>query len=202
MDALKKRVALYSIGHSNHSISHFLSLLERHGIQAVADVRSSPYSRHYPQFSKEAIERSLGEHNIDYVFLGSELGARRNEQECYSDGKVDYDQVTKTEAFQRGIARLLKGASTMRVAMVCAEKDPLTCHRTILIGRYVKNMVTDVLHILHDGEIETQSQAEQRLLSECDMDEGELFTTREQRILEAYHKRACRIAYEEEATHA
>lgn len=202
MDTLKKPITLYSIGHSNHPIDQFISLLEQHDIQAIADVRSSPYSRHYPQFSKEAIEKSLKDNGIDYVFLGVELGARRQEPECYANGKVDYEQIIKTEAFQRGLNRLLKGASTMRIAMLCAEKDPLTCHRTILIGRYLKKLGIDVLHILPDGGIETQSQAEQRLLSECNMDEQELFTTQEQRIIEAYHIRANHIAYEEQIPHA
>lgn len=193
---------LYSIGHSNHSIEQFLDLLEQHGIEAIADVRSSPYSRHCPQFSREALEKSLEDRGITYVFLGAELGARRHEPECYVGGKVDYDQVPRSETFQSGLARLASGASKMKTAMLCAEKDPLTCHRTILVGRNIKHMVADVLHILADGSTETQSQAEQRLLIECRLDEQNFFVTREQRLIEAYQKRAARIAYEEAAAHA
>lgn len=202
MDMSKTPPVLYSIGHSNHPIGRFLDLLELHGIQAVADVRSSPYSRHNPQFSRQKLEQSLKDRRIAYVFLGAELGARRYESECYTDGKVNYDQVPRMEAFQRGIARLVDGSSKMSVAMLCAEKDPLTCHRTILIGRHIKELVADVLHILPDGGIETQSEAEQRLLIECHLGDRDLFATREQRLLEAYQQRATHIAYEEATPHA
>ncbi len=201
MNITKTPSALYSIGHSNHPIDHFLDLLQQHGIQAVADVRSSSYSRHNPQFCGPDLERSLKDRGIAYVFLGDELGARRHEPECYADGKVNYEKVPAAKAFQRGITRLLDGASKTRVAMLCAEKDPLTCHRTILIGRHVKGLVGDVLHILADGEIETQSQAEERLLVECKLAERNFFATREERLLEAYQKRGTHIAYEEPAPH-
>lgn len=128
MDAPNPSTVLYSIGHSNHSIERFLELLGQHGIEAIADVRSSPYSRHSPQFNREVLEIALKEREIAYVFLGMELGARRHEQDCYTDGRVDYERIPATEAFQHGISRLIDGASRMRVAMLCAEKDPLTCH--------------------------------------------------------------------------
>ncbi len=199
---LAKASVLFSIGHSNHPIDGFLDLLQRHGIRTVADVRSSPYSRYSPQYSQPAFECGLQQCGIDYVFLGAELGARRHEAECYFDGKVDYDQVPRTDAFQRGIARLLDIASGRKVAMLCAEKDPLICHRTILIGRHIKGLVGEILHILSDGSLETQSEAEQRLLVECNLQEQNLFFTRQQRLDEAYQKRAAHIAYEEPAPYA
>lgn len=202
MDIAKTSSVLFSIGHSNHTIEQFLDLLGRHGIHSVADVRSSPYSRYSPQFSQPMFERSLQECGINYVFLGVELGARRHEAECYLDGKVDYSQVPRTEAFQQGMARLVDMASRSRTAMLCAEKDPLTCHRTILVARHAKEFVGDVLHILPYGALETQSEAEQRLLVECNLQEQNLFLTRQQRLDDAYQKRAAHIAYEEPAPYA
>lgn len=193
---------LYSIGHSNHSIERFLELIERHGIQAIADVRSSPYSQYTPHFNRESLEISLKERGVAYVFLGAELGARRHEPECYVDGKVDYERIPATEAFRQGVKRLLAGASRMKVAMLCAEKDPLTCHRTILIGRHVKELLADVRHILPDGRIESQSEAEQRLLIECNLNERNFFLSREERLLEAFQQRAIHIAYEEPVPNA
>jgi len=202
MDIAKTSSVLFSIGHSNHPIDQFFDLLQRHGIRTVADVRSSPYSRYNPQFSQPEFERSLQQRGMDYVFLGAELGARRHEAECYLDGKVDYDHVPRTEAFQHGMVRLVDIASRSRVAMLCAEKDPLTCHRTILIARHITEFVGDVLHILPDGALEAQSEAEQRLLVECNLHEQNLFLSRRQRLDEAYQKRAVHIAYEEPAPYA
>ena len=192
---------LYSIGHSTHSIGHFLNLLQQHGIQAVADVRSVPYSRHNPQFSREDLVRSLKDHGIGYFFLGNELGARRNEPECYQNHKVNYDQVARTTVFHEGLRRLVQSSSKMNVAMLCAEKDPLTCHRTILIARNIRDLIGPVRHILCDGSIETNDQAEERLLKEQGIQRPDLFATREQRIAEAYQRRAENIAYEESIPH-
>ncbi len=192
-----KPLLLYTIGHSNQTMDRFLGLLEQHGIEAIADVRSSPYCRYSLHFSQHNLVPELKERGIAYVFLGDELGARREEAECYQQGKVDFDQVAATPTFQSGLARLLKGASKMNVAVLCAEKDPLTCHRTILIARHAKGLVDDIRHILPDGSIETQSEAEQRLLAECNLHEPDLFRSLEERLLEAYQRRAGQLAYEE-----
>lgn len=193
--------ALYSIGHSTLPIDDFIALLRRHEIQAIGDVRSAPYSRFNPQYSKDALEGVLRFNGIAYVFLGKELGGRRVFASEFGDRKVDYDRVAKTDSFRSGLRRLRVGASKMKVAMLCAEKDPLTCHRTILIARYLKEMVPDILHIHHDGSIETQEEVEERLLAESNLKNTELFRTREQLIHEAYHKRELAIAYEEPEAH-
>lgn len=197
MNTSNSKTRLYSIGHSTHSIGHFLNLLKQHNIKAIADVRSVPYSRHNPQFSREGLVRTLKGHGIGYFFLGKELGARRNEPECYQNHKVNYDQVAQAPAFRGGLHRLVNISLKMNVAMLCAEKDPLTCHRTILIARHIKDLIGVVLHILGDGNIETNEQAEERLLKEHTLQNSDLFTPREQLIAEAYQKRAVEIAYEE-----
>ena len=196
MDEMNKKI-LFSIGHSSHPIERFLALLHKHGIQAIADVRSSPYSRFNPQFSREALESTLKQNRISYVFLGKELGARREEPECYRFNKVDYELVAELPAFQEGLRRLSIGATKMRVAMLCAEKDPLTCHRTILVARFVKDRVDDIHHILASGLIETQSQAEDRLLREFGKQEGDFFMPLEVRLTNAYRARSEEIAYQE-----
>src|SRR5438552_11646403 len=120
---------VFTIGHSNLELATFVALLKQHGIQAVADVRSSPYSQHNPQFNREPLQRALSEQGISYVFLGQELGARRSEPECYVNGRADYSLIAQTTAFRRGLDRIIQGSAKMRVAMMCAEKDPLDCHR-------------------------------------------------------------------------
>ena len=189
---------LFTIGHSAHSLTKFLSLLNQHKIQAVVDVRSTPFSRYCPQFNRQVLARSLRDNKINYVFMGDLLGARRSEADCRKEGKVIYERVEQTDSFQRGIARLTDGARQMRVALMCAEKDPLTCHRTILVARFCAKEFDDVWHILEDGKIETMADANERLLKETKLSEGDLFAMHKDRLRRAYKKRGELIAHEEE----
>ncbi len=122
---------LFTIGHSTHAWADFLHLLKTHCINAIADVRSSPYSARLPQYNREVLDRALPAENIRYAFLG----ARRTEPECYVDGVARYDLIARTAVFQAGLDRVLSGTARFRLALVCAEKDPLECHRTILVCR-------------------------------------------------------------------
>jgi uncharacterized protein (DUF488 family) len=156
---------VFTIGHSTHTLEYFLSLLTKHGIQAVGDVRSVPYSRRNPQFSREPLMQGLRGVGIAYVFLGKELGARSDNPGCYIEGKVRYDYLAKEPAFLEGLERLRKGIQSHRVALMCAEKDPLTCHRTILVCRELRSPDLEIAHILADGAVETNVAAEKRLMS-------------------------------------
>lgn len=155
---------IFTIGHSNHSREAFIGLLQKQGITAVADVRSHPYSRYLPHFSKSALELLLKDAGIAYVFLGQELGARPNNPDCYIEGKAVYDRIASTEAFARGIQQLLKGTQTHKIALMCAEKDPITCHRTILICPHLQDSNLAIHHILNTGELESHQHLEERLL--------------------------------------
>jgi uncharacterized protein (DUF488 family) len=155
---------LWTIGHSNHSIETFVGLLRLHQVTAVADVRSHPYSRRLPHFNKAPLQASLADAGIHYVFLGRELGARPEDLSCYVDGKALYDRIASTALFFEGIQRLVKGAETYQIALMCAEKDPITCHRTILVCRQLRQFDVDIAHILSNGELESHTDLEQRLL--------------------------------------
>ena len=144
---------LFTIGHSTHSAERFLELLRQHNIEAVGDVRSSPFSAWTPQFNRQVLEATLKKAGIHYVFLGNELGARRAEREVYVDGIARYERIAKTPAFQEGLERVRKGSRKLRLALMCAEKDPLECHRTILVCRQLKREA-NIAHILEDGAIE------------------------------------------------
>jgi uncharacterized protein (DUF488 family) len=193
--------ALYTIGHSTHDWEHFVHLLQLHKIEVLGDVRSMPYSRFTPQYNRESLTGGLARYGIKYVFLGQELGARRSEPECFVNGKVIYDLVAKTPAFQKGLDRLRTGIAKYRVAIMCAEKDPLECHRTILVAHHAKAFA-EVVHILADGGLETHAQAEARLMTEYHLGEDDLFVPELQRIENAYAKRASDIAYQEIAGEA
>ncbi|MDG7000357.1 MAG: DUF488 domain-containing protein, partial [Nitrososphaerota archaeon] len=141
---------LYTIGHSTLRVEDFIRLLRLHDITALADVRSQPYSRANPQFNREALQLSLQESGIKYVFLGPELGARSEDESCFDEGKVQYERLSKTALFQSGLERVKKGMQDYRIALMCAEKDPLDCHRTILISRCLEELGVNVQHIHSD----------------------------------------------------
>lgn len=195
---------LYTVGHSVHPIDHFIAILKTNKIEAIADVRSSPYSRFTPQFNREPLKDTLRSEGIQYVFLGDELGARRVEPQCYEHGKVIYQKVATLPLFLTGIERLQEGASKMRVAIMCAEKDPLTCHRTVLVAHFAREKFSDTLHILEDGRIETRDHADKRLLQELKLDKDDFFNPYDQRLMIAYAQRGEKIAYaenEQQAAH-
>ena len=187
---------LFTIGHSDHEMAVFQSLLARHGVTAVADVRSQPYSRFHGQFNRELLAEALRKVGVQYVFMGNELGARRVERESYRGRQARYDLIAKLPAFQEGLTRLRKGSLTHRIALMCAEKDPLTCHRTILICRHLRASGLEIIHILEDGTAETHAEAESRLL-ELAAPPGALFCPREQLIEQAYDAQAEEIAFTE-----
>jgi uncharacterized protein (DUF488 family) len=149
---------IFTIGHSNHPVGHFLSLLGRHGITALADVRTTPYSRFNPQFRREALCAHLQAAGIAYVFLGAELGGKRQ--------GVTHAEIAHSESFQRGLVRLREGSERYKVAFMCAEREPLDCHRTILVARHLKSPDLAIRHILADGRIEEHESVERRLVEQ------------------------------------
>ncbi len=188
---------VYTIGYSAHSIEKFIDLLTIHHITAIADVRSQPYSRFNPQFNLTNLQSSLKSTGISYTFLGRELGARPEDRTCYVDGKAQYDLIARTELFRKGLARIVEGVKKYRIALLCVEKDPLTCHRAILVCRHLVNLGMAPQHILEDGRLESHNDALSRLLKELGLPEGDLFRSREEFIIDAYNRRGQQIAYTE-----
>lgn len=184
---------LFTIGHSTHEFAKFLGLLKQHSIEVVADVRSRPYSR-LEWFSRPALEKALKENGIRYVFLGEELGARREERECYIGPRADYDLISLTTAFQSGMKRLRAGVEEYRVALMCSEKEPLDCHRTVLVCRHAKSFA-DISHIHADGSLEVHADAEVRMMSRYIPVEGDFFHTPQELLEVAYRRRGIEINY-------
>lgn len=185
---------LFTIGHSNRTPSEFVELLRENNVSAVADVRSQPYSRHMPHFNRESLKDLLALHSISYVFMGEELGARRDEDCCYVDGQAKYELIEQTEAFKSGIERIRKGMDKYAVAMMCSEKDPITCHRTILIAKALRGDC-EIRHIISEAKVESQQEAEKRLLKEWKLDHDDMFRSAFELLEEAYRKQAEEIAY-------
>jgi uncharacterized protein (DUF488 family) len=188
---------LLTVGHSNHELPAFVALLEQFCVTAVADVRSAPYSKYTPQFNRDVLQTALPARQIAYVFLGRELGARRSERECYVGGVARYERVAATQAFAAGLDRLRNGLETQRLALLCAEKDPLTCHRMILVTRRMRGSGLRIEHIREDGTLETNDQAEERLLRLFHPDGVDLFRSRAELVEDAYDQQGSLIAYRE-----
>jgi len=190
---------LFTIGHSNYSLDHFIGLLFAHRLSIIADVRSSPYSKYSPHFNKDVLDSALRNTDIDYIFLGSELGAQRSEDYCYIDGQAKYDRIANLSTFQRGLELILQRVEYYRIALMCSESDPITCHRTILICRELKRLCPDlkITHILGDGAEEAQEMSEKRLITLHKL-QPELFgdlTSTSDLIEKAYDLQAEKIAY-------
>lgn len=189
------RPLLYTIGHSTHSIETFIQMLASNQITALADVRTRPYSRLQPQFNREALTSRLVGANIHYVFLGRELGARTSDPHCYDNGQVQYARLAVTPLFRAGLDRVARGLASHRIALMCAEKDPITCHRMILVCRALRRECIDIAHIRADGSVESNFEAENRLVEKMRLPASDLFTTPEQSIEDAYERQAKRIAW-------
>ncbi|WP_243359817.1 DUF488 family protein [Fundidesulfovibrio terrae] len=153
-----KASLVYTIGHSNHPAERFLDLLREHAITAVADVRSKPYTKYAKHFCREPIERLLRASGIAYVFLGDLIGGKPDDPDLLGpDGKPDYARIAASEAFARGIDRLVAGAATHTIALMCGEEDPSRCHRRHLIAPRLTARGVTVLHIRGDGRVQDEA---------------------------------------------
>jgi uncharacterized protein (DUF488 family) len=186
---------LYTIGHSSHDLEHFIDLLKMHGITAIGDVRSSPYSKYNPQYNREPLQKVLKENHLAYVFLGAELGPRSEDPACYLNGKVHYGRLAQTELFQHGLERVRTGMKSHRIALMCAEKDPISCHRMILVCRALRSDPIAICHILEDGRLETLQESEQRLMIALKLRQLRMFDRPEDLLQRAYDTQGERIAY-------
>ena len=193
---------IYTIGHSNHTGEHFISLLQRFRIDLLVDVRSTPYSQWHPQFNKEQFSLFLKANNIGYLFLGRELGARSDDKSCYIDGQVQYALLARTPLFQSGIECVLERSEQFIIALMCAEKEPLECHRSLLVGKALADRGKRLCHIHANGRLETEDEAMSRLLQLMNMPELTLFESRDDLIDLACKKQERIIAYQYNSTQA
>ena len=188
---------ILTVGHSNHAADAFLQLLVRHGVDEVVDVRSAPYSRYASQFNHEALQNALEAIGIAYAYLGGELGGRPADRSSYdADGRARYDRVADSDEFDDGIRRVIRAADEGQVALLCTEKEPLECHRTLLVARNLVERGVAVGHILADGGLEPHDDAMSRLVQIHKLPpDGDMFRTRDDVIAEALERQAHKFAY-------
>ena len=195
--------SIHTVGYAAHTVESFIAALKEFNITAIADVRSQPYSRFKPEFNKENLKYVLMKSGIEYVFLGDNIGARIKAPECYKNGQVDYELISKHPLFKEGIDRLLMGMKRFSIALMCAEKDPINCHRTILICKNLKKYRIKINHIVDAHTCENHTETELRLLKLFKLEQPDLFMNKEQRLEEAYSRQEEKIAFvaENEATY-
>lgn len=179
---------LYTIGYASFSIGYFIETLKKNNITALIDVRSAPYSKFKPEFKKDNLNRALNDNNISYVFLGNFVGARVEDASCYIEGRLNYGLLQNSEKFKTGINRILNGTKDYRIALMCAEKDPVTCHRTFLVCRTLRSYPVRILHILEDGSLEEHSDTEKRLIKLHNLDQPDIFRSERDCIEDVYDR--------------
>ena len=174
-----------TIGHSNQPIDRFVGLLKAGGVDVLVDVRSTPYSRRFPQFGRERLTASLAAADILYRYEGAALGGK-------PEGGASYDDLAARPAFTAALDRLVHGAADATLCLMCAEKEPLDCHRTVLVSRRLAERGMAIEHLLADSRSEPHRAIEEKLLAKSDPDGPDLFTQQEDRatlLARAYQAR-------------
>jgi uncharacterized protein (DUF488 family) len=185
---------LLTIGHSNLPFERFAALLRDAGVTAVADVRSQPFSRRYPWFSEKPLGQSLHNEGIAYRPMGEALGGRPRDPALFCDGVADYEAMAAVPEFRAGIERVVEATGRRRVCLLCAEREPLDCHRCLLVAPALAARGLTIGHLLHDGSILSHLAIEDGLLSGEAGDD--LFAAdRASRLAQAYRRRAHKVAF-------
>ena len=180
-------LTVFTIGHSNHPLERFLALLDGARIETVTDVRTAPASRHFPQFNKARLTATLAEHGIGYTFAGDALGGRPKDEKLWRDGRPDYRRMIETGAAQAALKQMRADAVAKPLAMMCSEKEPLDCHRTVLVSRRLAERGVAIEHLLADGGIRPHAEIEEALLGRAAA--PDLFDDRATRLARAWVER-------------
>lgn len=186
---------IFTLGHSNHTWQSFAALIQRAGIERIVDVRSAPASKYSPHFNREFIEPALVEIGCSYCFMGLELGGRPSNAELFTNGVADFALMASTDEFAAAIDSLIDMSRSAPTALMCAEKDPMDCHRCLLVGRHLHGRGESVRHVLFDGTIETQQDVEKRMLKAAGLDADDLFRSHDERVDQAYALRNRRVGF-------
>jgi uncharacterized protein (DUF488 family) len=175
LDVMPEPVGIWTVGHSNHAFDRFVELLRGERIECLVDVRSYPYSRFAPHFNHEELRSALPAAGVRYLYLGVELGGRPQRDEHYdADGHALYEPMSREPAFREAIDRLVRGAEQYRIALMCSEGQPDSCHRHLLVSKVLKDRGAVVRHILPDGSVSEMAEGEPALQPQGSLLEEEL----------------------------
>lgn len=191
---------LFTIGYSGLNSEAFADLLIKNNVDVVCDVRSTPYSSYKPDFSRGPFRAFLNKFGIKYAFMGDQLGARPADRSCYDGGQATYERISASEPFKAGLNRLRSGVGQLNLALVCSERDPLECHRAVLVCRNLYDLHPHIKHIHCDGSVETQQEFDERLVSFQNLTPPPLLQRPgdwERAVALAYERQGDGIAYRE-----
>ncbi|MBM3155990.1 MAG: DUF488 domain-containing protein [Chloroflexi bacterium] len=147
---------IYTIGHSNHPPEVLVRLLKESAIEVVVDVRGNPASTWVTYATPQGLKQILKAAGIQYLYMGDLLGGRPDDAACYTEaGKADYRTMQQRASFREGLKRLVEVLRKYRVSIMCAEEDPSSCHRHLLVGEGLRGEGTRILHIRGNGQIQT-----------------------------------------------
>lgn len=198
---------LYTIGHSQHDLEYFISMLKKYGINHLLDVRSTPYSQFATNYNREHIKDVLRDAGIQYTFMGTYFGARPDDEKLYTkEGYLDFEKARKTGRFGAGVENVIKGIQIgNKISLMCTEKDPIACHRAIMVARTFYERGIDVQHIMADGGLQSHEMLQQRLLDLYfpDRYQFSLFEdakTDDECLMDAYQCHNAEIGYHKEQT--
>ncbi len=196
---------IYTIGHSNYTVERLIDMLKHYNINCVVDIRGTPYSKYNIQFDKETIRYTLSKAGFIYIYMAKELAAKRiNKQSYKEEGYSDFEKVIKENEFIEGIERLKNGCNKgYKIALLGAMQEPIRCHRSILVGRALRENGFNVKHILDDYSIASQEDIEQMLLDKYFSNRNQMTIddlignslTREEMIQEGYRLANKEIGY-------
>ena len=181
---------IFTIGHSNHPLDRFLKLIGDAGVTTIADVRSVPHSRRFPHFGQKPLIAALKDAGVDYSFFGDSLGGRPTDESLWRNGRPDYARMAQTPRVRDALSDVRKRAATMQLCLMCSEKEPLDCHRCLLVARALAQDGADVRHLRADGGAEAHADTEERLLTWAGKRDGDLLSDVAQRRDAAYDMRA------------
>ncbi|CEP50793.1 Uncharacterized conserved protein [[Clostridium] sordellii] len=151
-------------------------MIKKYDINCVVDIRETPYSKYNVQYNREAFKERLKKDNIAYIYMGNEFGAKRQTKESYNEeGYADFTKVIKEDIFLKGVERLKKGIEMgYKIVLLAAMQDPIRCHRSIMLGRYLNQNGFDIKYILHEGNLGNQNDIEESLLNKYFIDRNQL----------------------------
>ncbi len=181
---------VYTIGYAGTAIERFVEILKNKRVDILIDVRSIPRSQYFYQFNDNILSKALSNAGIKYENWKREFGARQDNEEFYTDGILDYGKFAKSKQFQDGISKIKELVNhDINICLMCAEIDPVNCHRAILCGKELYANGLSIIHIIakRNGEtlFESQEDFEKRLLTH----------TKINNLAEAYQKQNKKIGY-------
>lgn len=192
---MQLRAEILTVGHSTLSYERFLALVRSAGVTAIADVRSTPYSRRYPHFNRVSLKTELRHDGISYVFLGDELGGRPRNPELFCDGVADYEKMSLLPGYREGINRVVSGSERHRIALMCSEGNPAECHRCLLVGRSLREQGSRVIHIMQNAKFKSQLEIEEDLLTQASLKDDDMFLSSQNKLSISYRLQAMSFAF-------